>query len=120
MPLQPNPTLATGEVSTLVSGKKLCLQANTSKACVPNGAVLDPDPCAVAYAPCVAGAREQQWRLSKLGEIQSALTSDAKQLMCLDASHGTVRARPGRLSALSAFHSESFLVWRVCMGTQGA
>jgi hypothetical protein len=32
----------------------------------------------------------------------------------------TVRARPGRLSALSVFHIKIHFVWRFCMGAQGA
>jgi hypothetical protein len=89
-PLQPNPILATGQVSTTASdGAKLCMQANTSEACVPSGGNLDRDECTVLYRPCRRGALEQQWRLTQLGELQSALTgdSDPDQLMCLDAIH---------------------------------
>jgi hypothetical protein len=32
----------------------------------------------------------------------------------------TARAHPGRLCALSIFHSNSVFVWPVCMGAQGA
>jgi hypothetical protein len=32
----------------------------------------------------------------------------------------TVRARPGRLSAISVSHSKSIFAWRFCMGAQGA
>jgi hypothetical protein len=56
-------------------------------------AVLNPDiSCPVKLVPCKAGAPAQQWRLTALGEIQSALTADRKQLMCLDAARG----KPGQ------------------------
>ena len=35
-------------------------------------------------------------------------------------SFDTVRARPGRLSALSVSHRKSVFVWRFCMGAHGA
>jgi hypothetical protein len=34
--------------------------------------------------------------------------------------HATVRARPGRSSALSVLRSKSVFVWRFCMGAQGS
>jgi hypothetical protein len=86
-PLQPNPTLASGTVTTMVAGMKHCLEANTSAACVPDGGDIHSDSCHVQYKPCTT-AKEQQWRMTKLGEIQSTLTTDKNQLMCLDAAHG--------------------------------
>ena len=36
------------------------------------------------------------------------------------ATSSSVRAIPGRLSALSVFHSKSFFAWWFCMGAPGA
>jgi hypothetical protein len=111
IPLMPNPTLGsgaictnTGVVSTTAArgtaaaagsgtgsatasdtSTKLCLQANSSSACVPIGGAFAN--CNVEYRPCTGG-KDQQWRVTQLGEIQSALTSKVGQLMCLDGAHG--------------------------------
>jgi hypothetical protein len=67
----------------------VCVSANASSACVPDGGVLPGSgvQCAVRVAPCT-GAAEQQWRLTAVGEIQSNLTSTPEHTMCLDGCLG--------------------------------
>jgi hypothetical protein len=81
--------LAIGEISAMVGGNKVCIAANTSSACVPDGKVLPGSgvQCSVSYGPCT-GATEQQWRLTSVGEIQSNLTNTPDHTMCLDGGLG--------------------------------
>ena len=81
--------LAIGEISAMVGGKKVCISANTSRKCVPDGKNLPGSgvQCSVSYVPCT-GTAEQQWRLTSVGEIQSNLTSTSDHTMCLDAGLG--------------------------------
>ena len=53
--------LAIGEISAVVGGRKVCVTANASSACVPNGKVLPGSgvQCSVRLTPCT-GAAEQQ------------------------------------------------------------
>ena len=81
-PLLPNPVLTTGAV--VANG--LCLTANDSISCVPNGRDLS-EPCTPAAQPC-SGSAAQQWRMTAMGEVQSNLTSSHEQLICLDAGLG--------------------------------
>ena len=81
--------LTVGEISASVDGKKTCVTANASSACVPDGKVLPGTgaQCSVSYMPCT-GAAEQQWRLTAVGEIQSNLTDTPEHTMCLDGRLG--------------------------------
>ena len=66
-PLLPNPTLVVGPV--VANG--MCLAANSTPGCVPSGKDLPPSnvaPCAPHVVACVAGAAEQQWRMTGNGK----------------------------------------------------
>eukprot|EP00035_Acanthoeca_spectabilis_P015336 m.305806 g.305806 ORF g.305806 m.305806 type:complete len:593 (-) comp16342_c1_seq1:1424-3202(-) len=90
----PPQLLATGEIVLGgPPGNKMCLTANASATCIPQGKEVPGaghnGTCMTTLSPCT-GATAQQWRLTSLGEIQSALTPADNQgnLTCLDAARG--------------------------------